>query len=87
MSRFPLFPALQVEQRPAAVPAKENAMVFSEYLASAKGAVAQVKSQVRYHGANRSVGWIRHPFDVSEKFLARVKWGQTRLFFDNNSIV
>ena len=46
-------------------------MVFSEYLAAARGAIAQVQSQVRYRGLNTGGEWIRNPFDVSEKFVAR----------------
>ena len=47
-------------------------MVFSEYLAAAKGAVEHVKGQVRYRGLNTGGGWIRHPNEVKEKFAARI---------------
>jgi len=47
-------------------------MVFSEYLAAAKGAIAHVKSQVRYRGLNAGGGWIRDPNEVQEKFAARL---------------
>ena len=47
-------------------------MVFSEYLAAAKGAIAQVKSQARYRGLNTGGGWIRDPLEVPQKFAARI---------------
>ena len=48
-------------------------MVFSEHLSLAKGAIAQVQSQVRYRGLNTGGGWIRNPLDVPQKFAARIK--------------
>lgn len=47
-------------------------MVFSEYLAAAKGAIEHVKGQVRYRSLNTGGGWIRHPTEVPEKFSARM---------------
>jgi hypothetical protein len=52
--------------------AKGLAMVFSEYLSAAKGAITYVKSQVRYRGLNTGGGWIRDPLDVPQKFAARI---------------
>ncbi len=48
-------------------------MIFSEYLAVAKGAIAQVKGQVRYRALNTGGGWIRDPLNVPQKFAARIK--------------
>lgn len=46
-------------------------MVFSEYLSAAKAAVRHVQGSVRYRGLNTGGGWIRHPTELTEKFVAR----------------
>ena len=47
-------------------------MVHSEYLQAAKDAVEHVKRNVRYRGLNTAGGWIRHPDEVTQKFVARI---------------
>lgn len=47
-------------------------MLHSGYRAAAQGAVAYVKTQVRYRGLNTAGGWIRNPLEVNQKFLARI---------------
>ncbi len=47
-------------------------MQFSEYRRAAESAIMHVKAKVRYRGLNTAGGWIRNPFEVQEKFVARI---------------
>lgn len=48
-------------------------MLHSEYKAAAAAALTHIQAKVKYRGLNTAGGWIRHPLDVPEKFIARIQ--------------
>jgi hypothetical protein len=45
---------------------------YYAYETAAKEALKHIRSKVRYRGLNTLGGWIRNPFEGTEKFVARV---------------
>ena len=78
MSRLPTLSAFTLNDGNLPLKEKASAVVFSEYLAAVKFAVAQVKSQVRYRGLNRGGGWLRDPLEVPQN-LQRASLRSTRI--------